>query len=172
MCRIDPDGMADYNYYIDGIRVDPETFHSMAHGRKERKQSQDDGKNKESKKDNVDVAQTIPQPLNPFFPPVPMPKDIESQEKDGKAISDAANDVYDVFSEVDKYIRVFEAQVIIETANLFAEHTKNARPSTEGKHQYGTKRKLQDKGGEKADENRRYNRKRPLKYRGKWPHSK
>jgi|GEM_PF-2476224 len=46
MCRIDPDGMADYKYYIDGIPVDEETFHYLSHGRKNRQQSNDEKKMK------------------------------------------------------------------------------------------------------------------------------
>ncbi len=38
-----------------------------------------------------------------------------------------------------------------------AEHTKNARPSTEAKHEAGNRRRSTDKGGEKADARRRGN---------------
>ncbi len=42
---------------------------------------------------------------------------------------------------------------------LFAEHTKNARPSTEEKHEKGQRRKKRDKkGGEKGDDRRKYKR--------------
>ncbi|WP_221237675.1 hypothetical protein, partial [Sphingomonas prati] len=51
------------------------------------------------------------------------------------------------------------------------EHTKNARPSTLGKHQKGQTRKGKDAGGEKADKNgsRRPQRIRPDGWRGPWP---
>ena len=41
---------------------------------------------------------------------------------------------------------------------LAAEHTKNARPSTEGKHEKGDARRNRDKGKEKGDKNRKYRR--------------
>ena len=50
-----------------------------------------------------------------------------------------------------------------------AEHTKKARKSTREKHQAGTTRKTQDRGGEKGDKFRRLPRKRPKRYRGPWP---
>ena len=52
---------------------------------------------------------------------------------------------------------------------VLAEHTKNARPSTKGKHQKGTTRKDRDGGGEKGDKKRRTNRKRPKHWKGRWP---
>jgi RHS repeat-associated protein len=49
------------------------------------------------------------------------------------------------------------------------EHTKNARPSTQGKHEKGKARKGIDRGGEKGDERRRPPRVRPPGWRGPWP---
>ena len=49
------------------------------------------------------------------------------------------------------------------------EHTKNARPSTKGKHEKGQGRKIKDQGGEKADERRRPPLQRPNEWKGKWP---
>ena len=49
------------------------------------------------------------------------------------------------------------------------EHTKGARPSTTEKHQRGTARKSQDRGGEKGDARRRPPRKRPDGWKGPWP---
>jgi hypothetical protein len=45
--------------------------------------------------------------------------------------------------------------------NILKEHTKNARPSTKGKHQAGQTRKQMDYGGEKGDANRRPPQQRP-----------
>ena len=56
-----------------------------------------------------------------------------------------------------------------ETAASGAEHTKNARPSTQNKHQEGKARKQRDRDGEKADEQRRPPRKRPPNHKGPWP---
>jgi RHS repeat-associated protein len=50
-----------------------------------------------------------------------------------------------------------------------AEHTKNRQPSNLSKHQKGTTRKQLDRGGEKGDIKRGAPRKRPNKYKGKWP---
>lgn len=51
-----------------------------------------------------------------------------------------------------------------------AEHTKNARPSTKGKHEKGKSRKKADKhGGEKGDDRRGPRGKRPPGYKGPWP---
>jgi RHS repeat-associated protein len=53
---------------------------------------------------------------------------------------------------------------------LSEEHTKNARPSTKGKHETGQAAKKKSRGGEKGDANRRPPRKRPdNKYKGPWP---
>lgn len=53
---------------------------------------------------------------------------------------------------------------------LFAEeHTKNARPSTKGKHQKGRARNKRDYGNEKGDEDRRGPRKRPPNHKEPWP---
>jgi RHS repeat-associated protein len=49
------------------------------------------------------------------------------------------------------------------------EHTKNARPSTKGKHQMGQARKKADYGGEKGDTRRRYPQQRPNNWKGSWP---
>ena len=49
------------------------------------------------------------------------------------------------------------------------EHTKNARPSTKGKHEQGTARKKKDRGAEKGDIKRTPPRKRPDKWKGPWP---
>jgi len=49
------------------------------------------------------------------------------------------------------------------------EHTKGARPSTEGKHQEGEARKGQDYGGEKGDANRQPPRRPPPGHKGPWP---
>lgn len=50
-----------------------------------------------------------------------------------------------------------------------AEHTKNARASTKGKHEAGQARKKQDRGGEKGDRDRRAPRKPPPDHKGPWP---
>ena len=51
-----------------------------------------------------------------------------------------------------------------------SEHKKNARPSTENKHEEGQARKKRDKfGGEKGDENREPFGKRPKRFKGVWP---
>ena len=52
------------------------------------------------------------------------------------------------------------------------EHTKNARPSTKGKHQKGEARKAKDRGGEKGDKKRAPPRKRPPNHKGPWPPKK
>jgi len=49
------------------------------------------------------------------------------------------------------------------------EHTKGARPSTQGKHEKGQARKQQDYGGEKGDKSRDVPRKRPPGHKGPWP---
>lgn len=53
------------------------------------------------------------------------------------------------------------------------EHTKNARPSTKGKHQKGRGRKKKDKGGEKGDKRRQANgmwgKFPPPGWQGGWP---
>ncbi len=50
-----------------------------------------------------------------------------------------------------------------------AEHEKNKRPSTKGKHEKGQERKRRDRGGEKGDNKRRQPRKRPQGHKGPWP---
>ena len=52
-----------------------------------------------------------------------------------------------------------------------SEHTKNARPSTKGKHESGQARKQRDRGGEKADQagRRAPPRKPPPGHKGPWP---
>jgi RHS repeat-associated protein len=50
-----------------------------------------------------------------------------------------------------------------------AEHTKNARPSTEQKHQEGKTRRDRDAGGEKGDTKRRPPSKKPPGHKGPWP---
>ena len=56
------------------------------------------------------------------------------------------------------------------------EHTKDARPSTEQKHEEGVARRQLDQGGEKGDETRRqkgmFPRKRPRGWKGPWPPKK
>jgi RHS repeat-associated protein len=49
------------------------------------------------------------------------------------------------------------------------EHTKNARPSTEEKHEEGEARRKQDQGGEAGDSRRRPPRRRPGGWKGPWP---
>ena len=49
------------------------------------------------------------------------------------------------------------------------ENTKDARPSTEEKHEYGQARKRKDRGGEKGDKRRGPPRKRPDGWKGPWP---
>ncbi|MBI9074589.1 MAG: RHS domain-containing protein [Desulfatibacillum sp.] len=56
-----------------------------------------------------------------------------------------------------------------DSTGLEGEHTSNARPSTQQKHEDGQARKKKDKGGEKADKARRPNRKKPKGWKGKWP---
>lgn len=48
-------------------------------------------------------------------------------------------------------------------------HRNNARPSTGQQHQEGEARLDRDQGGEKGDNNRRPNRKKPDKWKGPWP---
>ena len=55
------------------------------------------------------------------------------------------------------------------TRSDFAEHTKNARGSTRGKHEKGQTRKKRDAGGERGDDRRRDQRKRPPGHQGPWP---
>jgi RHS repeat-associated protein len=55
------------------------------------------------------------------------------------------------------------------TAQLAKEHTKNARPSSKGKHEQGNARRKQDAGNEKGDDNRRPPKQRPPNYKGPWP---
>ncbi|TXH77730.1 MAG: RHS repeat-associated core domain-containing protein [Lysobacteraceae bacterium] len=50
-----------------------------------------------------------------------------------------------------------------------AEHKKNARRSTRGKHQAGQARKQRDQGGEKGDTSRRPPSRRPPGHKGPWP---
>jgi RHS repeat-associated protein len=50
-----------------------------------------------------------------------------------------------------------------------ARHKKDARASTEQKHEEGEARKSQDRGGEKGDAVRRPPRKRPYGWKGPWP---
>jgi hypothetical protein len=52
---------------------------------------------------------------------------------------------------------------------LAAEHTKNARPSTQQKHQEAEARRARDAGGEKGDKNRRPPSKKPPGFKGPWP---
>jgi hypothetical protein len=49
------------------------------------------------------------------------------------------------------------------------EHTKNARPSTKEKHQFGMARKKRDRGGEKGDIRRSLPRRKPDNWKGPWP---
>jgi hypothetical protein len=49
------------------------------------------------------------------------------------------------------------------------EHTKDARKSTEERHEKGKARKERDRGGEKGDERRGYPRKPPPGWKGPWP---
>lgn len=55
------------------------------------------------------------------------------------------------------------------TVQLAKEHTKNARPSSKGKHEKGNSRRQQDAGGEKGDSNRRLPNKRPPGTKGPYP---
>lgn len=56
------------------------------------------------------------------------------------------------------------------TVQLAKEHTKNARPSSKGKHEKGNTRRKQDAGGEKGDKNRPQSpRQRPDNWKGPWP---
>lgn len=57
----------------------------------------------------------------------------------------------------------------VDPDGLQAEHTKNARPSTEQKHQDAEARRQRDAGGEKGDQRRRPPSKRPPGYKGPWP---
>jgi RHS repeat-associated protein len=52
---------------------------------------------------------------------------------------------------------------------LAAEHKKNARPSTQQKHQDAEARRDRDRGGEKGDKNRPPPRKKPKGHKGPWP---
>lgn len=56
-----------------------------------------------------------------------------------------------------------------DSMGLAEEHTNNARPSTLEKHEKGQSRKQADRGGEKGDQNRRPNNKRPPNHKGPWP---
>nr|WP_315479013.1 RHS repeat-associated core domain-containing protein [uncultured Rhodoferax sp.] len=57
----------------------------------------------------------------------------------------------------------------IDPEGLAAEHTKNARPSTQQKHQEAEARRARDAGGEKGDKSRRPPSKKPPGYKGPWP---
>ena len=50
-----------------------------------------------------------------------------------------------------------------------SEHESKKRPSTKRKHQKGRATKRKSYGGEKADDGRRYPRKRPGDWKGSWP---
>jgi RHS repeat-associated protein len=52
---------------------------------------------------------------------------------------------------------------------MCAEHTKDARPSTEEKHEKGDRRRKKDRGGEKGDARRRPPNVRPKGWTGPWP---
>ena len=54
-------------------------------------------------------------------------------------------------------------------AYIIYNHSKDARPSTEQKHQDGEARNKRDRGGEKGDARRTPPRKRPDGWRGPWP---
>jgi RHS repeat-associated protein len=54
-------------------------------------------------------------------------------------------------------------------AQLAKEHTKNARPSSKGKHEKGNARRDKDADGEKGDDSRRPPNKRPPGQKGPWP---
>ncbi|MFW1944968.1 RHS repeat-associated core domain-containing protein [Acinetobacter guillouiae] len=56
-----------------------------------------------------------------------------------------------------------------DSMGLAEEHTNNARPSTLEKHEKVQSRKQADRGGEKGDQNRRPNNKRPPNHKGPWP---
>ncbi|WP_236966424.1 RHS repeat-associated core domain-containing protein [Hydrogenophaga sp. SL48] len=58
---------------------------------------------------------------------------------------------------------------LVDPEGLAAEHTKNARPSTQQKHQEAESRRARDAGGEKGDKNRRPPSKKPPGYKGPWP---
>ncbi len=57
----------------------------------------------------------------------------------------------------------------VDIVGLYAEHTKNARKSTLGKHQKGQANKQIARGGERGDRNRSVPRKRPPGHKGPWP---
>ena len=60
-------------------------------------------------------------------------------------------------------------EIPLTIAQLAEEHTKNARPSSKGKHEQGNARRMQDAGNEKGDKNRRPPKQRPPNYKGPWP---
>lgn len=68
-------------------------------------------------------------------------------------------------------IAVKTVQAVQQTATTqqAAEHTKNARPSSKGRHEKGNSRRKQDAGNEKGDSSRRPSNKRPPNHRGPWP---
>ncbi len=59
--------------------------------------------------------------------------------------------------------------VMLSSSTGDDEHTKNARPSTQEKHERGRARRAQDQGGEKGDDNRDPYGKRPPDWKGPWP---
>lgn len=65
--------------------------------------------------------------------------------------------------------KVLQTVQATSTVQLAKEHTKNARPSSKGKHEKGNSRRKRDAGNEKGDGNRRPPKQRPPNYKGPWP---
>lgn len=65
--------------------------------------------------------------------------------------------------------KVLQAVQTTSTVQMAKEHTKNARPSSKGKHEKGNSRRKRDAGNEKGDGNRRPPKQRPPNYKGPWP---
>ena len=66
------------------------------------------------------------------------------------------------------FVTAAEAEDAVWVHNC-AEHTKNARPSTKGRHQKGQDRLRKNAGNEKGDASRGPTRKPPPGHKGPWP---
>jgi hypothetical protein len=114
---------------------------------------------------NNDPLQTVdPSGLQVAIPDLPLPP---------LPASDANNPILWLWNNVYHHIAPPDdasAEPCPDGSNLYnEEHTKNARPSTEEKHQAGQARKTRDYGGEKADQGRRPPRQKPPGWKGPWP---
>ncbi len=76
--------------------------------------------------------------------------------------------VYDVLANDGRYTQR-ASDAVFGGASCMAEHKKNKRPSTKGKHEKGQTRRGRDRGGEKGDDERGEPRRRPPNWKGPWP---